>query len=321
MRLSIALCTYNGTRYLPDQLESITQQTRLPDELVVGDDASTDSTPALLEDFARRAPFPVTIHRHTSNVGSTRNFDHTIQRCSGDIIALSDQDDVWLPEKLARIEAAFEAHPQAGIVFSDALIVDANLTSMGLCMSDTVYKAPDTRDRLATPEAFRLLLRRNYITGATMAFRAQYRPLISPISPHWVHDYWISLLIATQAAIVPLTEPLILYRQHASNQIGLKQRLPFLKRAQKATAIPAQAYQQVYEKFADLQQRLTEQQITLSPDAAHFLAEKTAHNYARATLPESRLARLRIISAEVHSGRYQHYATNGLWSALRDLMA
>ncbi|MBZ0294055.1 MAG: glycosyltransferase family 2 protein [Anaerolineae bacterium] len=321
MQLSIALCTYNGVNYLPEQLESIASQTRLPDELVICDDASADDTLTLAEDFARRVSFPVKIHRHDSNIGSTRNFDYAIQLCSGDVIALADQDDVWLPEKLAQIEAAFEAHPEVGIVFSDALIVDANLTSMGLCMSDTVYKVPDTRDRLATSEAFRLLLRRNYITGATMAFRAQYRPLISPISPHWVHDYWISLLVATQASILPLTEPLILYRQHASNQIGLRNRLPFLRRAQKATAIPTQAYQQAYQKFEDLRQRLAEQLISLAPEDEQFLNEKTAHNYARAMLPASGLPRLRAIAAEVRNGHYQRYAPNGVWSALRDILA
>lgn len=321
MQISVALCTYNGASYLQAQLDSIAAQTRLPDELVVCDDVSTDKTMEILQRFATTAAFPVRIHRNDSNLGSTRNFDKAINLCNGDVIALADQDDVWLPHKLAQFEAAFVTDPDIGLVFSDSVIVDANLNDTGLRMSDTFGLGEEVFTRLGTPQALHYLARRNYITGATMAFKACFRPLISPISPHWVHDYWIAFLIATQAKIIPVSEPLILYRQHAKNQIGLKQRKPFYERATKATSIPPEAYQRTYERMRDMRQHLQEKRISLPSAEAHFLSEKMAHSYVRANLPKSVPARLRMIAAEVINGRYQRYAPNGMMSALRDVLA
>src|SRR5947208_14214106 len=99
--ISVAMCTYNGERFLKEQLESLAAQTRQPDELVVCDDRSTDSTPHIVEAFARAAPFPVRLEVNDRCLGSTKNFEHAILRCTGALIALSDQDDVWHPEKLA----------------------------------------------------------------------------------------------------------------------------------------------------------------------------------------------------------------------------
>ncbi len=95
-------------RCLEPQLASLLAQTRLPDELVACDDGSTDGTVSILEAFARRAPFPVRIERNDVRLRSTRNFEKAIGLCTGDLIATSDQDDVWLPEKLALCEAAID---------------------------------------------------------------------------------------------------------------------------------------------------------------------------------------------------------------------
>src|SRR6266851_3311364 len=102
MNISIAMCTYNGERFLQQQLDSIAQQTLLPAELVVCDDGSTDRTIEILEDFASSAPFAVRIHRNETNLGYRANFMKCAMFCSGDFIAFCDQDDVWRPDKLAR---------------------------------------------------------------------------------------------------------------------------------------------------------------------------------------------------------------------------
>lgn len=110
---SIALCTFNGQRYLPAQLDSFLAQTRPPDELIVCDDGSTDDTPRLVEAYAAQAPFPVRFHRNAVNLGVVQNFGQAIDRCQGDWIFLSDQDDLWMPEKLARFDEAMAAIPSA----------------------------------------------------------------------------------------------------------------------------------------------------------------------------------------------------------------
>src|SRR5688572_17357597 len=127
LSLSVALASFNGERYIAEQLKSIAQQARLPDELVVSDDASTDNTPEIVLEFARHAPFPVQFFQNSERLGSTRNFEAAIRACKGDIIFLCDQDDVWYPNKVALIEASFINNPSAGAIFTDADVVDENL--------------------------------------------------------------------------------------------------------------------------------------------------------------------------------------------------
>ena len=97
MKISVAMCTFNGSRYLEEQLGSVAQQSLSPFELVVCDDGSTDATVEIVHRFALRSPFPVYLHQNVTNLGSTRNFEQAIQLCRGEAIALCDQDDYWLP--------------------------------------------------------------------------------------------------------------------------------------------------------------------------------------------------------------------------------
>src|SRR5262245_2492499 len=100
-RVSVALCTHNGARFLDAQLHSLAAQSQLPHELVIGDDASTDGTIEQLERFAKEVPFPVRITKNPEPVGVTENFSRTLAACSGDVLMPCDQDDVWHPEKIA----------------------------------------------------------------------------------------------------------------------------------------------------------------------------------------------------------------------------
>src|ERR1700704_2935070 len=113
LRIWVALCMYNGADFLSEQLESIAAQTRLPDELVVCDDGSSDDSTDIVRNFAKNASFPVRLEVNEKNLGSTKNFEKAIGLCNGDIISLADQDDVWKLHKLAVLEAALKNHPQA----------------------------------------------------------------------------------------------------------------------------------------------------------------------------------------------------------------
>src|SRR5262249_43905388 len=125
--ISVALCTWNGSAFLQKQLESITAQSLPPHEVVIFDDCSSDDTVVLATQFAERAPFPVHVHVNPRNLGTRDNFAASIAACTGEIVALSDQDDVWLPHKLERLASALADNPDAAFAFSDALMVDGNL--------------------------------------------------------------------------------------------------------------------------------------------------------------------------------------------------
>src|SRR5207248_1903508 len=122
--ISVAMCTFNGARFLDAQLESLAAQSRPPDELVVCDDCSSDNSREIITSFALRSAFDVRLVVNDKNLGTTKNFEKAIQLCQGPIIALADQDDVWYAHKLDRIERAFLASPSVVAVFSDADIID-----------------------------------------------------------------------------------------------------------------------------------------------------------------------------------------------------
>ena len=222
LSVSIAMATYNGELYLAEQLDSILCQSRLPDELVVHDDASSDATVSVIRDFASRAPFPVRLKINSKQLGSTRNFEETIRECNGEIIFLCDQDDIWHPNKIALIEECFMCDAKTGAVFSDARVFYQNKNSPEYKLWDRIRFSSRERAQIVANEACPVLLRHPVVTGATMAFRSSLRDLVLPIPDIWVHDAWISLLIGSTSRLVLMPELLISYRQHDDNQIGIR---------------------------------------------------------------------------------------------------
>jgi len=223
MNLSIALATYNGAVYLKEQLESIAAQTRTPDELVISDDQSTDDTLRVIEEFAATAGFPVRLSVNEANLGIAKNFEKAISLCRGDLIFLSDQDDVWHSDKLESVERVFEAKPQLSMVFSNAELVDETLRPF----SETLFDRLDFNDRnqrlVKSGRALDMQLQTNRVCGFTVAFLADLKELVLPISGHGplIHDGWIVLLIAAVGEIDFINRPLVKYRQHSAQQCGL----------------------------------------------------------------------------------------------------
>ena len=223
MQVSVALCTYNGSRFLGEQLRSIAEQTTLPCELIICDDGSIDSTSEIVGVFAAKAPFPVHFLRNEITLGSTKNFEKALRLCSGDAIALCDQDDLWHEDKLECLARVLENEPEVGGVFSDALLVDENSEPMSKSLWETKRftstRQATVNDSRAAPL---LVLDRNPVTGATFLFRSVFVQTVTPIPSEWVHDAWIALLIATQAQLRALPARLVSYRLHSAQQIGIK---------------------------------------------------------------------------------------------------
>lgn len=306
--ISVAMCTYNGARYVAEQLQSLAAQERLPDEVVICDDVSSDETVDLVQRFAEEAPFPVHFFVNPKNLGSTANFAAVIERCSGDIIALADQDDVWLPEKLGRLELAFELQDNPGFVFSDAYAVDQAGAPLDYTLWQAVGFGKNRIRRLQAGHAFEVLLKRDVVTGATMAFRAEYRDLVLPIAESWVHDGWIALLISAVAPCVAVEIPLINYRQHGDQQIGEKRR-SLLQELQIARQLGHDYFQRYADRFSAALERLENHpQIEIDRQKLIMLEEKIAHWQSRARMREPRAWRFPRILKEAVSGRYRKYS-------------
>ena len=322
---SVAMCTYNGASYVREQLESIAIQTRLPTELVICDDASTDDTVHVIEHFAASAPFPVRLEINTRNVGSTKNFDKAIQHCDGELIALADQDDVWLPKKLELIEAELQRAPNVGLVFSDADLVDEHLRPLGRRLWTSIGFDESMQTQLHE-SGLNVLLPGWTVTGATMAFRSKFRKLVLPIPDElpMIHDGWIAAVISAVAEVSFIDEPLIKYRQHPQQQIGAPDSED--RRQAKTAHTFGQAIRRTnsYSGLITISDRIRSR---LAEHVEEFdcktalkrLDERIYHLRTRQRLPDSRLRRLPNVVRELLSRRYMNYS-NGFYSALKDLL-
>lgn len=122
---SVLLASFNGAGYIEAQLQSILSGTLLPDEIIVSDDGSRDETLAVVSGYAAHSPVPLRLLSHSGDSGVTANFTNAMRHSSGEILVLSDQDDIWHPERLERALTALEMHPHALLVHSDADLIDA----------------------------------------------------------------------------------------------------------------------------------------------------------------------------------------------------
>jgi glycosyltransferase involved in cell wall biosynthesis len=318
MKLSIAQCTYNGARYLREQLDSFSAQGRLPDELVVCDDGSTDGTLAILDDFARSAPFPVMIIRNEMNLGVAKNFEQAIHLCGGDVIVLSDQDDVWYPGKLEKMHKAFSDYPNVGLTFSDAEVVDESLCSCGYRLWQQVGVTKSVRGLFRANRGIEVLIRQPAVTGATMAFRAKFKSFLHPMPPYWMHDRWIALMVTAVSDVHFIEEPLIAYRQHSDNQIGAR-RKTFTYRWQQLFHSKRSNYQFELIRFEGAAERFeTSAGEQRSKFVSRLFSAKVRHQRTRAELPASIWTRIPYVGAGLLCGHYHRFARS-FASAAMDL--
>lgn len=201
MKVSIAMATYNGRRYLLPQLQSLAYQSKLPDELVVCDDASNDGTPELISEFAKLAPFEVKLYINDKNLGFIKNFEKAIDRSEGDLIFLCDQDDRWYEKKIARIYELFRANEKLLLTVNDQRIVDANLTATNFTSMGNTEVAYGSLER--------------FVSGCCSAFRSCLKDVLLPLPDDTVpHDIWLHEIVGTLNGRLEVREVLQDYRRH-----------------------------------------------------------------------------------------------------------
>ena len=318
MKLSIAMCTFNGGDFLKQQLDSFLDQTLLPGELVICDDGSTDDSMLIIEEFSVHAPFPVQLHINSKNLGSTKNFEKAISLCTGDIIALADQDDVWYPHKLQAIADVFILDDEIGMVFSDADVVDADLKKMGYMLWQKYHFDGARQKNVLSGHEFELFMKNQYATGATMAFRSNLRALMLPISSRWVHDGWISLLASAVSKVSVIAEPLIMYRQHSAQQIGAG-RKNVAQKISASTLKNSDYYRKLVCQYQEAFDRLNELAMVKDYCQQRKMQAKLNHLIARAKINDLGFTGLPIIAVELLSKRYHRYSS-GFVSMTKDLV-
>lgn len=318
--ISVAMCTYNGEKYVAEQLESMAAQTRLPAELIICDDRSKDSTREIIEKFAASAPFPVKLHLNAENLGSSskgisKNFAQACAMCSGDLIVPSDQDDIWLPNKLAVMAEMMENDPELGGLFSDGQLVNEQGKPKGVLLSQTTGFTPHEQERLAGGDALPLLMSMTKVYGSSMMFDSRLLNKVLPIPPNWWFDAWVACVAAVYAKLAFIPEPLYLYRIHSAQSVGAS--LPTFSERIKRWRSSAKEYWKASEPpLRDLYSRLAaENDPRMEPFLAYVQGRMELLQF-RAELPSNPIGRaIRIIPQAKNYHRY----FNGWRSLIKDL--
>ena len=216
-QIDILLATYNGEKYLKEQIDSILNQTYKNIRLVISDDCSKDSTRKILKEY--ETDERVEIHYQNNNQGYVKNFEYLLKQVTSDFYMLSDQDDVWLPEKIEKTYYTL-LEKNADLVFGDLEVVNENLKT--IYPSFNKFMLLDRRIRKYI-DSYRLNYLYNCITGCTVMAKKNMIKKILPFpskSKYVAHDHWMGIIISLNGKVAYMPEKYIKYRQHGNNQIG-----------------------------------------------------------------------------------------------------
>lgn len=322
--ISVAMCTYNGAKFLPEQLKSIADQTVSVDELVVCDDRSKDDTIEIIKSFAATSKFPVRIYVNEENLGSTRNFEKCLSLCEGDILFLCDQDDRWREDKVQKQVAYLHAHPEIDAVFSDAEMINDDSEPTGRTIWQEIEFDAARQHIWQSGKPHEILFNGFVVTGATLAVRKSCLARLMPFPTHvqdLIHDAWIAVVLSLQNKIEFIPDTLISYRIHSSQQVGFGNKVEKVqlkdrfKRDRKLKLIPleekANKLHELYLLLRSLPFVPREKLIKL------YLSQK--HFYTRAGLPDDRLKRLSPVVSQLIRGYYKFSSKDWWLPAVGDL--
>jgi glycosyltransferase involved in cell wall biosynthesis len=310
MKISIAMATYNGEIFIQEQLDSIQNQTRPPDELIIVDDGSTDSTISILEKFKKKATFYCSIVKSAENRGSAFAFKSAIDLCKNDIIVFSDQDDIWQLNKLEKIERAYIKTPNIDYVISNAKIIDQNSNELGYTLWQ--QKKFDTYwiNRFFSGDEFIVLFSKNITTGMTTSISQRIKKLGDYKPYNVIHDAWYiyaASILDFKGELID--EPLTNYRQHKNQQFGSVKRqtlnnlIHSLKANKEVINLNLKILNPLYDFACQNMEILGSQKYA-------FLTQKVNHFKTRKIITESNLLiRTFKILREIKLGNYRKYSS------------
>jgi hypothetical protein len=322
---SVVMCTFNGARFVEEQIRSIVKQTCPPTEIVVFDDRSTDATIAILERIAASTDVPIRITVNATRKGSTENFLAAIAASASDVLFLSDQDDVWCANKVEAMLGLFARNPELGLIVSDASAVDENLQPLGYTVLESLPITPAERRQVERGTGSHLVLKRPFGTGSSMAFRSNLKPPILMLDrpAGLIHDSWILTVAAAYSTIAVMNEVLNLYRQHAAQQVGAPPKWRANSGSVSAATQPStdrSTHRNQLKIYQQLRRSLVENgKFNTHRAFSATLDEAIAHAERRLALPAPFLKRGIVVLHELASRRYSRYSS-GLKSAGKDLL-
>lgn len=228
MKISVAMTTYNGEKFLPEQLESLRLQSRPADEVIIVDDRSTDGTLDLLMKYRGDHPdFPVRIFENRENQGYKRNFHIAAKKTTGDLILFCDQDDMWAEEKIETLAGMMEEHPEMLTLASSYDLIDGSGNPVttdeweGWCNHNLYHRVVGADELVRVPLTDLLL--HNFCQGCAEIIRREVLgEFIRGYHGRIPHDWYVNLVAASRDGLYFYNHPLFHYRIHGGNALGLR---------------------------------------------------------------------------------------------------
>lgn len=318
MSISVALCTYNGQEYITAQLQSIAEQSLPPSEIVICDDQSTDDTLVKIAEFQKHSPIPVHVFRNAARLGVAKNFAACLRKCTGEYIALSDQDDVWYKDKLQQMVGMLEERPELAVIFSNLNLVTETLVPKDQTQWEYVgFGAKERKDWQEGRELQVLYRAGNVVTGCATILRASVKErfaeaVYGEYFGKKLHDHVLALLSAAEGSIGFLNQSLGAYRQHAAQVVGTTKqdsRFQNLYAGQQELGEVLESYRKDREGFRKLE----------VPSARLVYLDRRIQHYSnRMAYAQKRVLRIWQIGKEYAKGNYRY--SSGFLSALKDLI-
>jgi glycosyltransferase involved in cell wall biosynthesis len=311
-KISVAMTTYNGGKFLLRQLESISAQLRQVDQLVVCDDGSTDDTLSILNTFATNASFAVEIIKNEQNLGCTKNFEKAMGLCFGDIIILCDQDDVWLPNKVSVLEEIFNKNTHCGVAFTNAQVINELEKPLPYKLWKSFNFNKKKQRIVKKGKGYKLFAGFNYVTGATAAVAREFFEYSLPFPEGILHDQWLATVAAIQKKLFFLNEVTVKYRQHSSQQVGcevlsLSERISIKSNPNGALIVTNAMLNGLNEKSLITKKHLK-------------IFEKRINYFKfRKDLPKNKLKRFFKVFKHLLNGDYCNFGS-GIYSAAKDVI-
>lgn len=309
--ISIALCTYNGEKYIAEQLRSIFNQTLLPDEIVISDDDSKDRTIEIIEELKKETTIDIKTFVNKPSLGVYKNFEQAILKCSGDIILCSDQDDIWKKEKIEKTvnklnEGNILAFCNASVVLNDIEHYVAPLWNKKQIKEkkDLPYKS--------------FVMKGTSAAGCLMAFKKELVNKIIPFPDEIYHDDWLVTCGAILGKIGIVDEELMYYRQHGDNVVGIKRgnKLSYFKSLLCNTKPYIEHRKYIYERNKKMFKSLIEKGLV---EDVEGLEECLIFNEHEATLIDKSFKEAKALAKDDLKKTYYDKYSDGYLSYLYDI--
>ncbi len=310
------MAVFNGEKYIKEQLDSIIGQTVKPDEIVICDDSGNNETFKAIEPFIERYPGLIQYHKNDSSLGASKNFEKAISLTNGDLIFLSDQDDVWNKTKIGKLASLLNDSPDCGGAFCNSEVVDQELNPLGYTHWDLrgfSADQPESEHR----NHLDFFVRRVPAAGHNIAFKCRLKDLVLPFPElEECHDTWLGLIIEATEGWCFTAECLTKFRQHDSN---LSKAGKFNQLQQALYAIRQNRFSWNEQLYSELIERLSSSGRDIDKGIFDLLRNRRDHCRIRAEMNCNIFKRFPMICKEIGNRRYFKYG-RGWKSVCQDLV-